>query len=161
LEHLNLCSINISGHSLGDQNFLLAVRKTIEESKVPARKLCFDISETAAINNFSGILTLINTLKPLGCRFALDNFGAGIASFTYLKNLPIDFLKIDGALIKDITNDIIDHATVKAINDLAHLMHVPTIAQAVESEEIYLKLKEMEVDYVQGYWLSKPKPLID
>jgi len=161
LEKIAFFSINISGHSLNDANFLTQVIELITAAQLPAHKLCFDISETAAISNLTGVFALITALKPLGCLFALDNFGAGMASFTYLKNLPVDLLKIDTTLVKNILNDKINLAMVKSINEIAHLMQLKTVAQAVESHEIFQQLQTIKVDYVQGYWISKPKPLND
>lgn len=104
-------------------------------------------------------MDFVIALKKLGCRFALDNFGTGIASFAYLKYLPVDFLKIDGSLIKNIISDPVDYAMVKSINDIAHLMQIQTIAESVENQATLDKLKEIQVDYVQGYWIAEPKPL--
>lgn len=159
LKQLNFCTINISGYSLTDQHFLETMISDIYNSTIPASKLCFEITETTALTNLTSVFSFITTLKKLGCRFAIDNFGIGMASFTYLKDLPIDFLKIDGTWIKSIINDTVDYAMVKSINDIAHLMHLKTIAEYVESQAIFEKLKKLEVDYVQGYWISEPKPL--
>jgi EAL domain-containing protein (putative c-di-GMP-specific phosphodiesterase class I) len=95
----------------------------------------------------------------LGCRFVLNNFGSGMASFTHLKVFPVDFLKIDGVFIKNITHDKIEDATVEAINNIAHLMHISTIAENVENQATLNRLKEIGIDYVQGYWIDEPKPL--
>jgi diguanylate cyclase (GGDEF)-like protein/PAS domain S-box-containing protein len=159
LKKVSFCSLNLSGHSLNEPHFVPEVIKLITAAQLPPHKLCFDISETAAITNFTGVLALITALKPLGCLFALDNFGAGMASFTYLRDLPVDFLKIDGPLIKNMMTDQVDFVTVKSINEIAHLMQLKTIAQTVENSYIFERLKEIKVDYVQGYWISKPKPL--
>jgi EAL domain-containing protein (putative c-di-GMP-specific phosphodiesterase class I) len=159
LKKVSFCSLNLSGHSLNEPYFVPEVIKLITAAQLPSHKLCFDISETAAITNFTGVLALITALKPLGCLFALDNFGAGMASFTYLRDLPVDFLKIDGPLIKNMMTDQVDFVTVRSINEIAHLMRLKTIAQAVENGDIFERLKEIKVDYVQGYWISKPKPL--
>ncbi|WP_062155244.1 GGDEF domain-containing response regulator [Beggiatoa leptomitoformis] len=159
IPQLTLLSINISGHSLGDKNFLATVIDSIRHAPIPPYKLCFEINETSAITNLSGAVNFMSHLKKLGCRFALDNFGAGMSSFSYLKNLPIDFIKIDGDFVKGIVNDPIDYATVKAINDIGHLMHIKTIAERVETKAILDKLKGISVDYVQGYWVGEPQPL--
>ncbi len=100
-------------------------------------------------------------MKERGCSFALDDFGSGLSSFAYLKNLPIDFLKIDGLFVRDILSDPIDLAMVKSINDIAHLMGKKTIAEYVENEQILEKLREVGVDYAQGYGIAKPAPLDD
>ncbi|WP_050978383.1 GGDEF domain-containing response regulator [Beggiatoa alba] len=159
IPQLTLLSINISGHSLSDKNFLTTVIDDIRHAPIPPYKLCFEINETSAITNLSGAVNFMTQLKKLGCRFALDNFGSGMSSFNYLKNLPIDFIKIDGDFVKGIVNDPIDYATVKAINDIGHLMHLKTIAERVETKAILDKLKGINVDYVQGYWVGEPQPL--
>jgi len=160
LEELSSGTINISGYSLADPNFLNMVISCLNDISIPTHKLCFEISEASAITNLTGVLNFITTLKKLGYRFALDNFGSGMASFAYLKNLPVDILKIDGTLIKNIVNDKVDYAIVKSINDIAHITHLKTIAESVENQAILDKLKKIKVDYVQGYWISDPKPLL-
>ena len=159
LHQLEVAMLNISAQSLSEQNFLSTLWQLIVDAEIPAAKLCFEIAETTALTNLSGVLHFMTTLKPLGCRFALSNFGSGIASVTLLKRLPIDFLKIDGAFVKAMNQDIVEQAAVKAINEIAHLMNLQTIAQSVETETLFEKLKQIQVDYVQGYWLSKPQPL--
>jgi len=160
LEELTSSTINISGYSLADSNFLNTVVNCLNNTKVPTNKLCFEISEVTAITNLTGVLNFITALKKLNCQFAIDNFGSGIASFAYLKKLPIDILKIDGTLVKDIVNDKVNHAMVKSINDIAHLMQFKTVAESVENQATLDELTEIKVDYVQGYWISEPKPLI-
>jgi diguanylate cyclase (GGDEF)-like protein/PAS domain S-box-containing protein len=156
LDKLTLTTINISAYSLNDPHFLDTVINKITEIEIPTHKLCFEIAETTALNNFTGVLDFMIALKKLGCRFALDNFCSGIASFTHLRNLPVDFLKIDGSLIKSIVSNKIDYAMVKSINDIAHLMQIQTIAENVENQATLDKLKEIAVDYVQGYWIAEP-----
>jgi diguanylate cyclase (GGDEF)-like protein/PAS domain S-box-containing protein len=160
LEELSSGTINISGYSLAEPNFLNMVIGCLNDISIPTHKLCFEISEVSAITNLTDVLNFITTLKKLGYRFALDNFGSGMASFAYLKSLPVDILKIDGTLIKNIVNDMVDYAIVKSINDIAHITHLKTIAESVENQAILDKIKEIKVDYVQGYWISNPKPLL-
>ncbi|MCK5523288.1 MAG: EAL domain-containing protein [Thiomargarita sp.] len=159
LEHLTLASINISGYSLNDPLFLENVKECIDHTEIPTDKICFEITETTALSNLTGVLNFMTTLKKRGCRFALDNFSSGIASFAYLKILPVDFLKIDGTLIKNIVDDKVDYAMVKSINEIAHIMQIQTIAENVENQATLDKLKESDVDYVQGYWIAEPKDL--
>jgi len=159
LSQFKLLNINISGHSLNDKTFINHIVERLSHPDVPANKLCFEITEATAITNFSNTVKFITELKKLGCRFALDDFGSGMSSFSYLKNLPVDFIKIDGGFIKGMVKDKIDFAVVRSINDIAHEMNLCTIAEFVETEEIFHCLQEIKVDYVQGYWIGKPQPL--
>lgn len=159
LEKMNICSINLSGSSLSNKTFLPFVIQALESSGIPSRKICFEITETSAIVNLTSATTFIKELKQLGCRFALDDFGSGFSSFAYLKNLPVDFLKIDGMFVKDILDDPIDLAMVKSINEIGHVMGKQTIAEFVENDAILERLREIGVDYAQGYGIGKPRPL--
>ena len=111
------------------------------------------------MDNLDKAVSFINRLKSKGCEFALDDFGSGLSSFTYLKKLPVDYLKIDGAFVKEIVTDRIDHAMVKSINEIGHVMGKQTIAEFVENDAILKKLKEIGVDYAQGYGIAMPQPL--
>ncbi|MEA3546406.1 MAG: EAL domain-containing protein [Thermodesulfobacteriota bacterium] len=159
LAELNLCSINLSGLSLSNKTFLPFVIEKLEASGIPPRKICFEITETVAIANLSSAIVFISSLRKLGCRFALDDFGSGLSSFAYLKNLPVDFLKIDGLFVKDILDDPMDLAMVKSINEIGHVMGKQTIAEFVENNAILEKLKEIGVDYSQGYGIGRPRPI--
>jgi diguanylate cyclase (GGDEF)-like protein/PAS domain S-box-containing protein len=159
LEQINFCSINLSGQSLTNPEKLNFIITQLDESGVDAEKICFEITETAAISNLSMAVKFISTLKGLGCRFALDDFGSGLSSFAYLKNLSVDYLKIDGIFVKDITDDQIDRAMVKSINEIGHVMGMKTIAEFVENDEIKGMLREIGVNYAQGYGIGKPEPL--
>lgn len=161
LNNLALCAINLSGHSLGDEQLLDYLLMRLADQSIPTRKICFEITETAAIANLSSALQFISTLKEVGCRFALDDFGNGFASFAYLKKLPVDFLKIDGIFVEDIASDPISLAMVSSINEIGHVMGMETIAEFVESEQILAKLRLIGVNYVQGYVIGKPRPLTD
>jgi len=136
VDELSLCAINLSGHSLGDEQFLDFVVDLFVTSRVPASKICFEITETAAIANLEHASRFIGTLKALGSRFALDDFGSGLSSFAYLKTLPVDFLKIDGMFIRDIHEDPIHLAMVQSINEVGHLMGMETVAEFVECDAI-------------------------
>ena len=161
LEGLEMCAVNLSGQSLSDEKFLQEITGHLSNPGIPAEKICFEITETAAIQNLAKASQFIKTLKRLGCSFALDDFGSGLSSFAYLKSLPIDFVKIDGFFVKDVVRDPVDLAMVKAINDMAHAMGKLTIAEFVEDKEILQKLVDLGVDYVQGYGIAKPAPLIN
>ena len=153
-------TINLSGNSINDTDFLKFVREQILRHNLPAENFCFEITETSAITNLSSATDFIHELKQLGCLFALDDFGSGLSSFGYLKNLPVDFLKIDGQFVKDIVDDPIDAEMVRSINEIGHVMGMRTIAEFVENDAILAKLKDIGVDYAQGYGIAKPEPLI-
>ena len=156
-ERLSLCSINLSGQSLGDEKFLPFVVDQFQMSGIDATKICFEITETAAIASYSQANRFINALKELGCMFALDDFGTGLSSFGYLKHFPVDFLKIDGSFVKEILHDPIDREMVRSINEIGHLTGKRTIAEFAENEEIITMLRGMGIDYAQGYGVSEPK----
>ncbi len=156
-ERLALCSINLSGQSFSDEKFLPFVVEQFQMSGLDATKICFEITETAAIASYSQANRFINALKELGCKFALDDFGTGLSSFGYLKHFPVDFLKIDGSFVKEILHDPIDREMVRSINEIGHLTGKKTIAEFAENEEIITMLKGMGVDYAQGYGVSEPK----
>jgi EAL domain-containing protein (putative c-di-GMP-specific phosphodiesterase class I) len=159
LENLSICSINLSGVSLSDESMLAFISEQFSMWGIPTHKICFEITETAAIANLSCATKFINHLRERGCSFSLDDFGSGLSSFAYLKNLPVDFLKIDGLFVKDIEDDKVDFAMVRAINEVGHIMGKKTIAEFVENEQIFNLLNELGVDYAQGYGIGKPVPL--
>jgi EAL domain-containing protein (putative c-di-GMP-specific phosphodiesterase class I) len=155
------CSINLSGQSLADMDFQEYVINEFIHRNIPPGKICFEITETAAITNLSVATLFLSKMRVLGCRFALDDFGSGLSSFGYLKNMEVDYLKIDGMFVKDIVDDPIDHAMVKSINEIGHVMGMQTIAEFVENDEIKGMLREIGVNYVQGYGIDKPIPFND
>ena len=155
-EKLTMCSINLSGQSLGDDKFLPYVIDQFHRSGLDATKICFEITETAAIASFSQANRFIQALKELGCKFALDDFGTGLSSFGYLKHFPVDYLKIDGSFVKEILHDPIDREMVRSINEIGHLTGKQTIAEFAENQEIINMLQNLGVDYAQGYGVSQP-----
>ena len=159
LAMIKLCSINISGPSLTAPGFQQVVINSLNKYQIPANKICFEITETAAISNLSDANAFIDAMHKMGCRFALDDFGTGLSSFAYLKYLPVDFLKIDGVFVKGIVEDPIDYAMVKSIHEVACVMGKKTVAEFVENSDIQLKLKEIGVHYTQGYGIAKPCPI--
>ena len=159
-ERLSLCSINLSGQSLGDEKFLPFVIDQFQLSGLDATKICFEITETAAIASYSQANRFINALKELGCKFALDDFGTGLSSFGYLKHFPVDFLKIDGSFVKEMLHDPIDREMVRSINEIGHLTGKKTIAEFAENAEIITMLRGMGIDYAQGYGVSEPKRVL-
>jgi len=154
-------SINLSRQSLANQDIYNLIIQQLDTNLIPASKIVFEIAETVAIANISETTQFINSLKQRGCRFALDSFGNGMSSFTDLKKLPVDFLKIDGLLVKGIVDDPIDYAMVKTINEVGKLMDLEIIAKFVENDEILRKLKAINLDFSQGYGMGKPQPLSD
>ncbi len=160
-ERLALCSINLSGQSLGDADFLPFVQKLLKNSGIDGTKICFEITETAAIASFSQANRFIAALKEeQGCKFALDDFGTGLSSFGYLKHFPVDYLKIDGSFVKEILRDPIDREMVRSINEIGHLTGKQTIAEFAENEEIINMLRSLGVDYAQGYGISAPTRIL-
>jgi len=159
VEQIEFISINLSGPSLSNLNFLETIKQNLKEFGIPPGKICFEITETVAVSNLASAVNFISTLKQTGCHFALDDFGSGISSFGYLKNLPVDYLKIDGMFVKDIVDDPIDYAMVKSINEIGQVMGMQTIAEFVENEEIRDMLESIGVNYAQGYGLGKPMPI--
>ncbi len=159
LKKLSLCSINLSGASIGDPNFLMYLKDKLQNSKIPMEKIGFEVTENAAIKNMLKARDFIDTIKEYGCKFALDDFGSGHSSFAYLKDLPVDILKIDGVFVKGIHLESVNYAMVKAINDVGQVMNMKTIAEYVENEEICNSLKEIGVDYGQGYYFGKSENL--
>lgn len=158
LKKVGFCAINLSGQSLADIEFQEFVINKFKDSDIPAGKICFEITETAAITNLSAAKSFIEKMKELGCLFSLDDFGSGLSSFGYLKNMDVDYLKIDGMFVKDIVDDSIDYAMVKSINEIGQVMGMKTIAEFVETDAIKKELGKIGVNYVQGYGISKPKP---
>ena len=156
---LQICAINLSASSLGDEEFLDFVEGQLAASGVPPGKLCFEITETAAIENLPQAQKLLAHLTAKGIRFSLDDFGTGMSSYSYLKDLPVSFLKIDGKFIKDIVTDPLDRAMVESINQVGHVMGVQTVAEGVTNAAVVERLKALGVDYAQGNWISPPRPL--
>jgi diguanylate cyclase (GGDEF)-like protein/PAS domain S-box-containing protein len=149
-------AINLSGQSIGDSAFLQFCVEELERSQMAPQCICFEITETAAISNWSHASEFVAVLKSLGCRFALDDFGSGMSSFGYLKNLAVDYIKIDGAFVADMLKDPVDHVMVSAINQIGQVMGSKTIAEFVEEKSILNALKELGVDYAQGYGVHHP-----
>ncbi len=152
-------SVNFSGQSLSDNQFLDFVIHEVKNAAINPSCLCFEITETTAIDNLSQVIEFIKKLKDLGCLFSLDDFGSGLCSFSYLKSMPVDFIKIDGSFIRDICNDPLDRAFVDAIHRISRLMSLKTVAEYVEQKETLKLVHSMGIDYAQGYFISHPQPL--
>ena len=159
IETVDGFSINLSGTSINEEHFLDFVLGELSATSVPRHKICFEITETAAITNLSDADDFIKVLKKTGCKFSLDDFGTGLSSYAYIQKLSVDYIKIDGVFIKNIVNNPKDQALVKSINELAHFMGMETIAEFVENTEILSMLKLLGVDNAQGYGIRRPVPL--
>ncbi len=157
LSSLDICAINLSGQSLSDPEFLDYVTPLLNSAAFPVRRLCFEITETAVVENFDAARSFIGALKRRGCRFALDDFGSGMSSYSYLKHLPVDYLKIDGSFVRGVLEDPVDRAVVESINQIAHDLAMKTIAEYVETDEILTALRKMGVDYAQGAAIREPR----
>jgi diguanylate cyclase (GGDEF)-like protein/PAS domain S-box-containing protein len=153
---ISSCAINLSGTTFGDDEFVEYVRQQFKIHRVPPGLICFEITETSAIADLSSAKRFIQALKKLGCRFSLDDFGTGMSSFAYLKHLPVDFIKIDGSFVREMLNSKVDRAMVEMIVHIAKVMGKSTIAEFVENDEIFEALREIGVDYAQGYAIGKP-----
>jgi len=154
--------VNLSGQSLGDARFYEEIIELIHENdfRGTGAVICFEVTETAAISNITAALRLMTDLREIGCQFALDDFGSGLSSFAYLKQMPIDYLKIDGMFVRDCLTDPVNLAMIDSINGIGQVMGLKTIAEFVENGAIFSKLSELGVDYAQGYWNGPPKPWV-
>jgi EAL domain-containing protein (putative c-di-GMP-specific phosphodiesterase class I) len=152
-------AINLSGTTVCDETFLAFVQQSFRDHGTDPERICFEITETAAIANLRQATTLIRELKVMGCRFSLDDFGSGMSSFAYLKHLPVDYLKIDGSFVKDMLDDPVNRAMVESINHIGHVMKLRTVAEFVENDAVLDALRAIGVDYAQGYGVQKPVPM--
>ncbi|HOV63912.1 MAG TPA: EAL domain-containing protein, partial [Spirochaetia bacterium] len=152
-------SINLSAASLAEENIFTYIMSQFNEYGVSPESFCFEITETAAISNIAKATTFIRQLKDAGSTFALDDFGSGFSSFSYLKSMPVDYLKIDGLFVRDMHESTINSAMVEAINSLGHVMGKKTIAEFVRNRDILNKLAQIGVDYAQGYEIATPAPI--
>lgn len=152
-------SINVSGPSLSDDTFLAFVIDQLETTGADASRICFEITETAAISHMARARIFFDVLGARGCCFGLDDFGSGLSSFAYLRDLPVDFLKIDASFVRRLTDDPVNAEFVRAIHRVGKVMDVRTIAEGVEDDETLEALREIGLDYAQGYWLQRPQPL--
>jgi diguanylate cyclase (GGDEF)-like protein/PAS domain S-box-containing protein len=153
------CAINLSGTTIGDESLLPFIKTQLTLHHLPPELICFEITETAAISHFPTAMQFISELRHLGCRFALDDFGSGMSSFSYLRSLPVDYLKIDGVFVRDLANDPVNRSLVGNINDIGHLLGKYTIAEHAENDSALDYLRKLGVDYAQGYGISRPVPL--
>jgi Amt family ammonium transporter len=151
--------VNLSGHSLCDEDLLQMILDRIKRHNLPKGMLCFEVTETAAISNLASAERFMLTLQHFGCEFALDDFGSGLSSFGYLKQLPVEYLKIDGAFVKEMLDNAVDDSMVDAINRIGHIMGLETIAEFVENNRVLERLKAIGIDYAQGFGICRPYPI--
>ncbi len=156
LHSIRHCSLNLSGATFANIENAEKFALKIQQSAVPAEKLCFELTETATIANLSSASEFMHKLSEIGCRFSIDDFGSGLSSFAYLRKLPIDFLKIDGLLVKDILDDPTDFTLVKAINEMSKSMGKRTIAEFIESPRLLNAVRDIGIDFAQGYHIGEP-----
>ncbi len=154
-------SVNLSGASLNNESFLQFLKRRLRECSLPPSLFCFEITESVAVSDLDRIVEFVDSLKEVGCSFALDDFGKGVSSLTYLKSLPVDYLKIDGSFIKELNIDRTSKVMVEAINHIAEGIGIKTIAEFVENEHILNSVRDLNVDYAQGFHLSRPEALMD
>lgn len=159
LSHVDTVAINLSGQSIGDSAFHAFVHELLSTARFDVRKLCLEVTETAIVARLDEARNFIMTLRQHGVRFALDDFGAGASSFGYLKQLPVDYLKIDGQFIRDLTTDVLDQAAVRCFHDVAQVLGLRTIAEFVDRDDTVQALRQIGVDYAQGYRFHRPEPL--
>ena len=152
-------AINLSGHSLSDESLPAFVRAELAASGVAPARICFEVTETAAVNHLALARRFIEDLRELGCSFALDDFGSGLSSFNYLKHLPVDWLKVDGCFVRDMADDPVDAAMVRAINEIGHVMGIQTVAEHVANPRVLDAAVASGVDFLQGYAIGRPIPL--
>jgi EAL domain-containing protein (putative c-di-GMP-specific phosphodiesterase class I) len=153
------CSINLSGQTLGDEDFLEFVVECLDHSQVPPSRVCFEIAERAVMSDLSHARRFVGVLRGIGCSFGIDDFGSGIGSLSSLRELSIDYLKIDGAYTHDLAYDSVNHQVVAAITRLARTMGFRVVAEQVEEQADFDALRELEVDFIQGYFVERPAPL--
>ena len=159
--HVCQVSINLSGQSLTDKNLARFITDLLEEYQLDPQIICFEVTESAAVANLADAQYFINEIRARGCKFSLDDFGTGQSSFSYLKNLPVDYLKIDGSFVKSIVEDSVSLSMVSAINQVGHAMNLKTVAEFVENDNILERLREVGIDYAQGYAIDEPQPFSD
>ena len=156
---LTQVAINLSAQSFLDERLLPHIESTLKHYDLSPTRVIFEITESASINNLAATRAMIEKLNRLGCPFSIDDFGTGFSTFNYLKQLPAQHVKIDGSFVRDMLNDPIDLALVKAINDISRSLDKRSVAEYVENKEIFLALKEIGVDYGQGYFIARPLPV--
>ncbi|MGY3265696.1 bifunctional diguanylate cyclase/phosphodiesterase [Lysobacter sp. HA35] len=155
---LSMVAVNLSGATIEDESFVARILELIAQHDIDPRRLCFEITETLAVRNLAQVSRFMNQLRKAGCRISLDDFGVGMSSFGYLKNLPVDMIKIDGSFVQDLISDPMSHAIVRAVTDIGHQRGMQVVAEWVDSDAIIRSLTEIGVDHAQGFALHRPEP---
>jgi len=161
VERLGKCSINLSGGSAGCRAFVDFLLRAVGNAGTLAAKLCFELTETAAVQDIDQVVSLMKELHEFGCTTCIDDFGTGLSSFAYLKTLPTDVLKIDGVFIRGLASDPRNRAIVRSINEVAHSLGKKTVAEFVEDDTCLEAVRAIGIDYAQGYAIAKPRPLAE
>ncbi|MEO8160449.1 MAG: EAL domain-containing protein, partial [Arenimonas sp.] len=158
-DSVELCAINLTAAALVDEGFGNFLYNRVRNGRLPPGKFCFEVTETSAVRDLDRAQALISRMRSLGCSFALDDFGTGFCSFNYLRSLDVDFFKIDGSFVRDLESSELSTAVIRAITDIAHVLAKKTIAEHTENEAILAALRELGVDYAQGYGIHSPEPI--
>lgn len=156
-ESIQTFNINLSGASLSDDAFLFALETRMKQHSALTNRICFEVTETSAVANLHYAADFMTEMKRLGCRFALDDFGTGLSSYAYLQKLPVDYVKVDGIFVRDMASNLTNYALVRSITELCHFLDIETIAEYVEDMETLELLKEIQVDFGQGFCIAKPR----
>lgn len=158
-ESVGLCAINLTAASLVDEGFANFLYQRVKNGRLSPRKICFEVTETSAVRDLDRAQALISRMRSLGCSFALDDFGTGFCSFNYLRTLDVDYFKIDGSFVRDLESSSLSMAVIRSITDIAHVLDKKTIAEHTENDAIFASLRELGVDYAQGYGIHRPEPI--
>jgi diguanylate cyclase (GGDEF)-like protein len=158
-DSVGLCAINLTAASLVDEGFGNFLYHRVNNGRLPARKICFEVTETSAVRDLDRAQALITRMRSLGCSFALDDFGTGFCSFNYLRTLDVDYFKIDGSFVRDLESSSLSMAVIRSITDIAHVLDKKTIAEHTENDAIFSALRDLGVDFAQGYGIHRPEPI--
>jgi EAL domain-containing protein (putative c-di-GMP-specific phosphodiesterase class I) len=156
---VGLCAINLTAASLVDEGFANFLYHRVKNGRLPAGKICFEVTETSAVRDLDRAQALISRMRSLGCSFALDDFGTGFCSFNYLRTLDVDYFKIDGSFVRDLESSSLSMAVIRSITDIAHVLDKKTIAEHTENDAIFSSLRDLGVDFAQGYGIHRPEPI--
>jgi len=159
-DSMAMCAINLSAQSIIDEEFTRQLLETLATASVESSTFCFELKETAVVSNLTAATGFVKRAREIGCHVAIDSFGSGLSSFSYIRHLPITYLKIDGLLVRDILDDAVDFAMVRSINEICKTLGKKVIAEHVESDSLLTRLQDIKIDFAQGYHIGRPE-LID